>query len=104
MRLPAGLFLAALALTAQSYDIVIYGGTPGGISAAVAAAPLVRSVALIEHHPHIGGMTASGLGKSVIENREAIGGEFREFVGRVTDHYVERYGPESENVSLAPDG
>ena len=104
MRLVAALFVPTLAIAAHTYDVVVYGGTPGGISAAVTAARLGRSVALIEYHPHIGGMSASGLGKSDIETRDAIGGVFREFVGRVRDHYVERYGPDSENVRLSRDG
>lgn len=104
MRLVAALFVPTLAIAAHTHDVVVYGGTPGGISAAVTAARLGRSVALIEYHPHIGGMSASGLGKSDVETRDAIGGVFREFVGRVRDHYVERYGPESENVRLSRDG
>lgn len=86
------------------FDIVIVGGTPGGIAAAVAAARLGRSVALVEYHRHIGGMAASGLGKSDIENRAAIAGLFREFTDRILTHYTERYGPGSENVALCRDG
>ena len=51
---------------AATYDLVVYGGTPGGIATAVSAARLGRSVALLEYHRHIGGMSASGLGKSDI--------------------------------------
>ena len=48
-------------------DIVIYGGTPGGIAAAISAARMDREVTLVEYNEHIGGMTTSGLGKSDIE-------------------------------------
>lgn len=85
-------------------DVVVLGGTPGGIAAAVAAARLGRSVVLVEYHNHIGGMTASGLGKSDVENRAMIGGLFREFTERVRSRYVETYGPDSENVQLCHDG
>ena len=88
----------------RRFDIVIVGGTPGGIAAALAAARLGRSVALVEYHNHIGGMTTSGLGKSDIENRDLIGGLFREFTQRVRQHYVAAYGPNSDNVRLCQDG
>ncbi|MEI9896616.1 MAG: FAD-dependent oxidoreductase [Chthoniobacter sp.] len=82
----------------DDYDIVVIGGTPGGIAAAVTAARLGHRVALAEYHPHLGAMSASGLGKSDIEHRAMIQGFFREFVDRVKAHYVERYGADSENV------
>jgi hypothetical protein len=88
----------------NEYEIAVCGGTPGGIAAAVAAARRGRSVALIEYHPHLGGMSASGLGKSDIEHRELIGGLFREFVECVRDDYVQRFGPDSTQVRLCRDG
>lgn len=93
-----------LAAAARKFDVVVYGATPGGIGAAIAAARLGRRVALVEYHNHVGGMAASGLGKSDIETKEAIGGLFREFVGQVKAHYVEQYGASSENVKLSRDG
>lgn len=89
---------------ADTHDIIVVGGTPGGIAAAITAARLGRSVAIVEYHRHLGGMTTSGLGKTDIETREAIGGVFREFVGRVLQHYREEYGADSENVRLCRDG
>ena len=50
--------LGALAGRAEEFDIVVYGGTPGGIAAAVTAARLGHSVALVEYHAHLGGMAA----------------------------------------------
>ena len=85
-------------------DVVVLGATPGGIAAAVTAARLGHSVLLIEYHRHIGGMAASGLGKSDIEHRELIGGLFREFTERVLAAYVARYGADSDNVRLCDDG
>jgi len=79
-------------------DVVVYGGTPGGIAAAISAARLGRTVTLVSYQRHLGGMTASGLGRSDIETHEAIGGFFREFVGNVYRYYVGKYGEQSENV------
>ena len=86
------------------YDIVVAGGTPAGIMAAVAAGRLGSRVVLTEYHGHIGGMSASGLGKSDVENKEAIAGLFREFTQRVLNYYVDKYGEDSENVMLCKGG
>ncbi len=94
----------AAAPQSSQFDCVVVGGTPGGIAAAVTAARLGRSVALVEEHAHLGGMSASGLGKSDIENRAAIRGFFAEFVERVHRHYLETYGPDSDNVRLCRGG
>ncbi len=85
-------------------DIVVYGGTPGGLAAAVAAARLGSRVILVEPNLHVGGMTTSGLGKSDIENRAMIGGLFREFVQAQLQHYLDTYGPDHENIQLCRDG
>ncbi|QDU28297.1 soluble pyridine nucleotide transhydrogenase [Anatilimnocola aggregata] len=88
----------------QAYDVVVVGGTPGGIAAAVTAGRLGRRVALVEYHDHLGGMSASGLGKSDVENRAMIGGLFQEFTQRIFAHYVKTYGTDSENAQLCREG
>jgi hypothetical protein len=98
------LFAFASLSAASAQDVVVYGATPGGIAAAVSAARMGRSVTLVEYHHNIGGMTTSGLGKSDIENREMIGGIFKEFVAGVLEHYVSTYGAEQENTKLCQDG
>jgi hypothetical protein len=101
------LILAIVALLCghtSAQDIVIYGGTPGGITAAISAARLGREVTLVEYHDHIGGMTTSGLGKSDIENRAMIGGLFKEFVAGVHEHYLATYGVDHEHTKLCQDG
>lgn len=81
-----------------STDVVVVGGSPAGIMAAIAAARAGVKVTLIEYHNHIGGLSTSGLGKSDIENKNAIIGLFREFTQNVYQHYVTTYGADSENV------
>ncbi|MEQ8337454.1 MAG: FAD-dependent oxidoreductase, partial [Cyclobacteriaceae bacterium] len=88
----------------SKYEVVVVGGTPGGVASAITAARLGHKVALIESHKHLGGMTASGLGKSDVEQKEFIGGLFREFTSKVLDHYKEKFGATSEEVKLCREG
>ncbi|WP_236973497.1 FAD-dependent oxidoreductase [Membranihabitans maritimus] len=88
----------------QQYDIVILGGTPGGIACGITAARLGRSVAIIEPLQHIGGMTTSGLGKSDVEQKEYIGGLFREFTDRVWKVYQTIYPKDSMDLKLCREG
>lgn len=88
----------------RRFDIVIVGGTPGGIAAALSAGRAGRKVLLIESHRHIGGMSASGLGKSDVEKRHLIGGLFREFTDRVRRRYLDRFGEQSRDFALCRDG
>jgi hypothetical protein len=69
------------------FDICIYGGTAAGVSAAVAAAKLGRSVLLVEPGRHLGGMSSGGLGFTDSGNKAAVGGLSREFYRRVGKHY-----------------
>lgn len=69
------------------YDIVVYGGTSGGVIAAVQAARTGKTVALIEPGRHLGGLTSSGLGWVDVGNPQTIGGLAREYFHRVWKHY-----------------
>lgn len=71
----------------KSFDVVVYGGTGGGVITAVEAARLGKSVALIEPNQHIGGMTASGLGATDIGVKTSVIGAAKEFYHRVWKHY-----------------
>jgi hypothetical protein len=80
-------FAAPLSVDA---DICVYGGTSGGMAAAVAAARLGKSVALISLNNHLGGMSASGLGVTDIgpaNDYSYLGGISREFYQRVGAAY-----------------
>jgi NADPH-dependent 2,4-dienoyl-CoA reductase/sulfur reductase-like enzyme len=54
-----------------SAKVVIYGGTPGGVTAALAAARAGQTVALLEPTKWIGGMMSGGLAKTDVGNRGA---------------------------------
>jgi hypothetical protein len=60
----------------------VYGATPGGISAAVAAARSGARVALIEPRSHIGGMMSNGLNWTDVGDGGVIGGVAAEFFDR----------------------
>ena len=68
-------------------DLVVYGGTAAGVSAAVTGARHGLKVVLIESSSHLGGMTSGGLGQTDIGNKAAIGGTAREFYRRVGAEY-----------------
>jgi hypothetical protein len=85
-------------------DVLVVGGSPGGIMAAIAAARAGARVTLTEYHLHLGGLSTSGLGKSDIENKDAIAGLFKEFTQNILAYYTEKYGESSENVRKCKDG
>ncbi len=91
------LFLAAACAhaAARAYDVVVYGGTAGGVIAAVSAARMGLRTALAEPTGHVGGMVSSGLGRTDYGRKEAIGGYALEFYWRAGRHYqMARYGNE----------
>ena len=71
----------------QTFDLVVYGGTAGGVMTAVAAAREGLTVALLESGRHIGGMVSGGLGWTDYGKKEVIGGYSLEFFQRVGAKY-----------------
>jgi uncharacterized Zn ribbon protein len=71
----------------REFDVVVYGGTAGGVIAAVAAAREGLRTALIEPTGHVGGMVSGGLGYTDVGKKEVIGGYAYEFYYRVGQHY-----------------
>ncbi|MVM28542.1 FAD-dependent oxidoreductase [Spirosoma sp. HMF4905] len=72
-----------------TYDVVVYGGTPGGVVAAVAAAREGARVLLIEPTKHLGGLNTSGIGTSESEHmiEETYSGLPLEFYERLGKAY-----------------
>src|SRR4051812_35897183 len=68
-------------------DVCVYGGTSGGIAAAIQSSRMGHKVILLEFGKHLGGLTTGGLGATDIGNKGAIGGISREFYGRIAKHY-----------------
>ena len=69
--------------------MVVYGGTPGGVTAAVAAAREGASVLIVEQTRHVGGLTTSGLCNDEVHHMHpwSIGGLSREFYERLGKKY-----------------
>ena len=70
------------------HDVIIYGGTSAGISAAIQASRMGKSVLVIEPANRIGGLTTGGLGATDIGNKQVIGGISREFYRNIKAWYA----------------
>lgn len=100
----AGLAAVMNLYAADSCDIVVVGGTPGGIMTAISAAREGMDVVLLERTWHIGGLPANGLGATDITTRGATTGLFLEFVQRNRQYYADTYGADSQQVKDCSDG
>ncbi len=69
------------------FDVLVYGATAAGVTAAVAAARAGARVILVEPGRHVGGMVSGGLGWTDIGDAGVVGGLAREFHQAVADHY-----------------
>ena len=71
----------------EDYDIVVYGGTSAGVTAAVQAKKMGKSVVLVGPDVHLGGLSSGGLGFTDTGNKAVIGGLSREFYHRIWKKY-----------------
>ncbi|MBO0861098.1 MAG: FAD-dependent oxidoreductase [Chloracidobacterium sp.] len=76
----------------EKFDVVVYGGTAGGVITAVSAAREGLKVALLEPGDHLGGMVSGGLSATDHGKKETIGGYSLEFFQRCG----KKYGKEIE--------
>jgi len=68
-------------------QMVVYGGTSAGVSAAIQSSRMGKSVILIVPSGRIGGLTTGGLGQTDIGKKDAIGGIAREFYQNIRTYY-----------------
>src|SRR6478609_7830843 len=87
--------VAASEVAGKSYDVIVVGGTPGGIACAVRAAREGLSVLLVQHNGHIGGMMTNGLTQWDALYAGHRAPLFTELLGRIEDHYRKTYGENS---------
>lgn len=79
---------AAEARRVERFDVVVVGGSSGAIGAAIGAARLGVSVALVEDTPVLGGMLANGISNIDSYSYESLSGLFEEFRQAVIQHYA----------------
>ena len=71
----------------ENFDVVIYGGTAGGVMTAVAGAREGLQVAIVEPSRHLGGMVTGGLSRTDFGKKEVLGGIAVEFYQRAGKKY-----------------
>lgn len=77
-------------------DVVVAGGGPAGIGAAVAAARAGAKTMLLERHGFLGGVGAHGMGMNI--NQMRPGGQPRSTIHDMVVDQVLSYGPEAGNL------
>lgn len=68
-------------------DVLVYGATSGGITAAVQAARQGKSVVLLSSDAYVGGMTTGGLSAADVAVLSTVGGLAKEFYQRLGARY-----------------
>ncbi len=101
----AVVFVAAVSqqgVAEDSADVIVYGSTPGGVCAAIAAAREGASVILLEPTGHVGGMNTGGLSHCDSNQmaRTTVMGLFDEWHTRVVQDYTDRGFPAPYNPSV----
>ena len=76
----------------KSYDVVVIGGTPGGIACAVRAAREGLSVLLVNHTQHLGGFVTSGAGGWEAPYDGLRSPIYGEMITGAAAYYREKYG------------
>ena len=80
----------------RQFDVVVVGGTPGGLATAIRASREGLSVLVVNHSKHIGGMLTNGLSVLDTEYYRARSPIYDEMTARLVDHY--RGKPFNENA------
>ncbi|MFZ2640447.1 MAG: FAD-dependent oxidoreductase [Verrucomicrobiia bacterium] len=78
-----GSVFAATTTKVLEADVCIYGGTSGGVAAAVQAARMGKRTVIAEPGRHLGGMTSGGLSAVDIGDPRSVGGIAREYFTRL---------------------
>jgi len=85
----------------KSFDLVVIGGTPGGIACAVRAAREGLNVLLVERTKHLGGMLLNGLCQWDALYDGLRSPIFAEYVKSMNNFYRTTYGEKSTQYKYA---
>lgn len=88
----------------ESYNLVIYGGTPGGIACAVRAAREGLKVLLVNYNQHLGGQFANGLGTMDTLYNGARAPVYDELRFNIYGFYRSTYGYQSSQYEATKPG
>ncbi len=89
---------------ASEYDVLVYGATPAGISAALAAGRAGNRVLLVEPGTRLGGRLSQGIAHPGFTSFEARSGLYLEFCRRVSAHYAHAFGGKSAQLRACQQG
>lgn len=90
--------LSPVTVLADQIDVLVYGATPAGIAAAIAAAEDGEKVLLVEPTGRIGGLLTNGLSHADFHSFESLTGSYLKFTQRVEAHYRAQYGETAPKV------
>jgi len=93
----------ATAVDKLSADVVVYGGTSGGVIAAYTASMYGHRVLLVEPGRHLGGLSSGGLGYTDVGDERTVTGLARDFYSRVGQYYGEKEREQMREI-LAEEG
>ena len=82
----------------EEVDVLVYGATPAGVAASVAASREGMNVLLVEPSSHFGGIMTGGMSNPDFKTFEALGSFYKEFMDSVVSHYSRTYGPGSQQL------
>lgn len=89
----AGMVFIGTGCKTNSYDVVIYGGSPAGVATAIQVAKMGKTAAIVVPWQKIGGLLVNGGGNTDIDgqkdfqNSAAVGGLALEFYDRIARAY-----------------
>ncbi|WP_270087915.1 FAD-dependent oxidoreductase [Sphingobacterium sp. SYP-B4668] len=74
----------------NTVDVLIYGGTPAALTAALQVKQAGKSVIVLSPDKHLGGLSSGGLGFTDTGNKTVIGGMAKRFYQDVFDYYSQQ--------------